>query len=247
MAEEMNPRLQKLRRALREGGSRLPPDALWLARAVVGDSDDALSHEECQDYLPECADAEMEGENIAEKYPRVKQHLDLCDDCSEQYAELLELIRAERTGQIPVPFRDFVKQIAATILQTLAPSELPDLSNVADFFFQHVETLGPQLALQRGAAEPLPGSRSGEVSTAVSTLAVTWSAMHWLVDSLTPEQVDGLVTQNRLLARAEERALLAALELHVPTAIASNVAKQFAANIGADPKILRGLVEQKKR
>lgn len=283
MAEDMDPRLDKLKRALRERDSQLPPDLLRLARAAFGVTDDVLSHEECITWLPEFVDAEIGGERVAEKFPQVKQHLDLCDDCSEQYAELLELTLAERAGDIPVPatipepdlgflqapvpapvflqipesasvflgapallFPEFVRQKAIAILTAIAPTELPDLLSVADVFFKQVEKLGGEFAFQRGAMKAL-GLGADEPTPPVATLAVTYSATRKLVDSLSLEQMDALAAQNTLGRRAEEQALLAALELNVKSAMAKNIAREFAALIAADPENLRALIKRGKR
>ncbi len=103
MAERNDPRLDELRRRLRERGNRLPPDALRFARAVMNQPDDELTHEECMDDLPACVDAVLEGARLADKYPAVKRHLDACDECEEQYAELLEISLEDEAGQIPMP------------------------------------------------------------------------------------------------------------------------------------------------
>lgn len=273
MAESEKARLDKLRDALRERGDKLSPELLRLARATVGKMDDGLSHEKCVALVPEYVDAEIAGVPVAKKYRLVKHHLDICQDCSEQYAMLLELTRAQRAGIVVAPetipqpnlgflrpqtvgtripqtvpsvtILDFVKQKALGIVNTIAPTEAPDLLGIVDAFFGQVGRLGGGFAFSRGAAEVM-GLGSEELTTPVATLAVVYSATGKLIESLSPDQVDTLAAQNVLGKRAEEQALLAALELNVKSTLAKKIAVGFGALSAADPQTLRSLIEREK-
>ncbi len=261
MADNNDQRLNQLRRNLRERRSRLPTAVVHLARLVVGEADESITHEECQGLLPEYVDAEIAGEDIAVKYTQVKRHLDWCDDCSEQYAELLELILSDRAGQISIPasipdpdlsflntqapaFPEFVKQKAIAILTVLASSEVPDLVSIADTFFRRVESLGGHFSLSAGTSKAM-GFGSGESGMPLTTLAVVFSTTRALVDSFSPEQVDALAAQNLLAKHIEERALNVARELQVSDDKAKEIAKLIATEVVADPASLRCLIERK--
>ncbi|MCL4395615.1 MAG: hypothetical protein M1482_12585 [Chloroflexi bacterium] len=273
MADIENERQARLRRAVREHGSELTPGLERLARAVAGDTEDGISHEECVSVLPELVDAEIAGESIARKYGRFKHHLDICPACAEQYVALLDLALAEEAGTLPEPesipgpnldflraqapavpvlqpgpemtLPEFVKQKALEILNATAPAQVPDLLSVVDAFFRQVSQLSGDLAFQRGAGQAL-GLGSGELTAPVATLAVTFTAVRRLVATLSPEQVDALAAENTLAGRAEEQALLAARELNVNAATAKTIAAEFGALLAAEPQTFRGLIERVK-
>jgi hypothetical protein len=273
MAESDEARLNKLREALRERGKQLPSELLRLARAALGETNDGLSHEECIALMPEYVEAEIAGEPVAKKYRQVKHHLDICQDCAEQYAALLELQHAQRAGTIVTPetipqpnlgflrpqtvgtripqtaptvtMLDFVKQTALGIVNAIAPTEGPDLLGIMDTFFRQVGQLGGGFAFSRGTVQAM-GLGTEELTTPVAALAVVYSATGKLIGSLSPDQVDTLTAQNLLGKRAEEQALLAALELNVKSTLAKKIAVEFGTLSASDPQTLRSLIEREK-
>jgi hypothetical protein len=46
-------------------------------------------------------DMEVAGENAASKLPQIKQHLDQCRACREEYETLRDLRRLENDGELP--------------------------------------------------------------------------------------------------------------------------------------------------
>ena len=57
--------------------------------------DGELSCDEVYELLDQYAELIVKGEN-AEKYmPLIKHHLDLCNDCNEEYESLLSILNAE--------------------------------------------------------------------------------------------------------------------------------------------------------
>jgi len=259
MVDHADSDLDALRRKMRERGDELPPTVIKLARAILGGSGADLSHEECLAALPAYVDAEMNGERIAEKFPRVKRHLDACEECSAQYAELLQVTLAEQAGEIslptPIPTPDltflppsiilveFVKQRATEILQAISPTPLPDLSTIADIIFEQIDALGGKFVLQPGLAQQM-ALDSGELSEATVTLATTYAATQRVVKSYTPEQIDALLAENRLQAQVEDMAIAVAQEIQVETSLAKRLAQEYARHVCADPAVLRALVKQ---
>ncbi len=259
MAENNEPRSNRLRRAIRERGSRLPPDVLRLLRAAAGEVDESMTHQECQDLLPEYVDAEIAGEDIASKYPQVMRHLDLCENCSGRYADLLELQSAESEGLVPVPslvpdpgpvpppvlsFPEFVRQKAAAILSALSPDRVQELESVANTFFRRIVPSGARFSLTFDAAKAM-GFGPGELDTPLTILIVTFATTQTLVDSLSLDQINALAAQNLLGKKIEEYALQSAREFHISEKTAREIAEQFAAAVAADPSALRQLIEMK--
>lgn len=260
MTDCADARLGELRRKLRERGDALPSGTRKLARAVVGESDDVLAHQDCLAALPIYVDAEMDSARVAEKFPNVKRHLDLCEECAAQYAELLETALANQAGQIPAAIAipmpdlgflslslvDFVKQKAAEILAAIAPAQVPDLASITDIFFERLNGLGGKFVLQPRAVQAL-GFESGELGTALVTLAATYAATDAIVNTFTPDQIESLAARNLLRSQIEESAHAAALAIQVEPGLAQKIAAQFAERTCADPASLRALVEYAKQ
>jgi len=257
MAHQIDAQRDALRRKMRERGGKLPPSLEPLARAVFGESEPDVSHEECLAALPSYVDAEIAGEHIADKFPRIKRHLDLCEECSTQYAELLEVALAAQEGEIrvsdviPKPdlgflrdaFSDFVIEKARRILQMLSSAPLPDLTAIAEVIVTQIEARGGKFILQPGLAHQL-ALDAGEVSEATIVLAMTYAATQRLVQSLTPAQIDTLQTENRLQTRVEEIATATAQEIQIETSLAKRLAREYARLVGADVQSLRALIQQ---
>ncbi len=259
MTDHTDAQLDVLRRKMRERGKELPPTVAKLARAVLGESDADLSHEECLAAIPTYVNAEMAGEHIAKKFPRVKRHLDTCEECSAQYTELLQVTLAEQAGAIlvpsaipspnldfllqPIKLPDFVLRQAIQILRTISSAPLPDLASIAEVIFERIDALGGKFVLQPGLARQL-ALDSGELSEATVTLALTYAATQRIVKSLTPEQIDASLAENRLQAQIEDMAIAAAREIQVGTSQAKCLAQEYARHICADPAELRALVRQ---
>lgn len=156
MSESDTTRQERLKQELLHSGESLPAEFLRLANAVWNDRDTPLSHQECLAALPEFVSAELEGRDVASLFPLVKAHLNRCDECAEQYAELLELSIAEADDVIGKPTTtpqfDFSFRSSPPI-RNLKPeswrAKLPDL--VAQL--QNL-ILTPHVALAARAATP---------------------------------------------------------------------------------------------
>lgn len=259
MTDNDNARLDKLRQNLHKRGNKLPARLANLTRAVLNESDNELSHADCVDALPAFVDFEIEGGRVADRFPKIKRHLDTCEECAAQYAELLEIALAEQAGQIPastipvpdltflpIPLPVFVKQKAAEILAAIAPKQLADLSAIFDIFFERISALGDRFILQPATVRAL-GFDSGDLGDALVTLAITYAATKSIIESLTPEDIDALAAQNLLCARVEELAQTAARSTQAKSDLARGIATEFARVVSADPATLRAFITQQKR
>ena len=257
MTESDNSRRAKLRQSLRKSGSKLPQDIRRLAKAVFDETDDDLSHQDCLATLPAYIETEMEGARIASQFPKVKQHLDTCAECAEEYAQLLEITLAERAGQIsavsipipdltflPLTLAEFAKQKAAKILAAFAPAQQQDLETIAEVFFERLNSLGGKFILQPQSVQALGLGATGE-NQVLAILAVTYAATEAIVDTLTAAQIASL-DQNQLRARIEEQANTAAKAIQVEPKLAKKITAQYAQQTSADLATLRALIEQQK-
>jgi len=74
-----------------------------LARALLADADVELDCQSCRDLLPEYVEAELLGLDAAIRYPAVRAHLLLCDECPPEYVAQLNLARRLARDELPAP------------------------------------------------------------------------------------------------------------------------------------------------
>jgi len=72
----------------------------WL-RQIYQTEEEEISCSECLDLVSHYVDLEIAGESAQEKLPRLKQHLDQCRVCHEEYEVLRDLARLEAEGRAP--------------------------------------------------------------------------------------------------------------------------------------------------
>ncbi|MDH7486982.1 MAG: hypothetical protein QHJ81_11985 [Anaerolineae bacterium] len=73
-----------------------------LARALLGQEEQGLSCQACDESLPVFVDDEVAGLDVARRYSNVKHHLDVCPGCAAAYVQLLQLAWLMDNGQIAV-------------------------------------------------------------------------------------------------------------------------------------------------
>ena len=66
-----------------------------IMRNILHTQDDEILCSECFDQVSDYVDLEFAGEDAAQKMPHLKQHLDQCCVCREEYETLLELARLD--------------------------------------------------------------------------------------------------------------------------------------------------------
>jgi uncharacterized protein with von Willebrand factor type A (vWA) domain len=93
--------LRELIRSIRnkfDPSEHLSNDAvLGFLRVLETASDDDVSCSEFYDKLDEYVEREVNGEDAAELMPFVRDHIDLCPECCEEYEALLDVL--EKTAE----------------------------------------------------------------------------------------------------------------------------------------------------
>lgn len=69
----------------------------WLQN-IYHTQDEEISCTECFDLVSSFVELELSGEDSAVKMPQVKQHINQCQACREEYETLRELRRFEDEG-----------------------------------------------------------------------------------------------------------------------------------------------------
>lgn len=72
----------------------------WL-KNIYHTQEEEISCSECFDLVSHFVEVELSGEDAAGKMPQLKQHLDQCAACREEYETLRDLRRLENEGQLP--------------------------------------------------------------------------------------------------------------------------------------------------
>ena len=93
----------ELLRQLAAGADPGGEDLRLLARALLANADAELDCQACRDLLPEYIEAELLGLDAAGRYPAVRTHLLLCDDCPTEYLAQLDLARRLVRDELPAP------------------------------------------------------------------------------------------------------------------------------------------------
>jgi hypothetical protein len=72
----------------------------WL-KNIYQTEDEEISCTECFDLVSRFVELEVSGENAAAKMPQLKQHLDQCRACRDEYEILRSVARWENEGGTP--------------------------------------------------------------------------------------------------------------------------------------------------
>lgn len=72
----------------------------WL-RNIYETQDDEISCTECFDQISRFVELETSGRDAAAELPQVKQHLNQCPACHEEYETLRDIVRLENQGDAP--------------------------------------------------------------------------------------------------------------------------------------------------
>ena len=72
----------------------------WF-RNIYETQDVEISCTECFDLVSRFVEVEISGRDVVAELPQVKQHLDQCRACREEYEFLRDLRRLEEDGDVP--------------------------------------------------------------------------------------------------------------------------------------------------
>jgi len=73
---------------------------VWL-RNISETQEEEISCTECFDLVSRFLEVETSGGHVATELPRVKQHLDQCRACRDEYEMLRDLARLENESRTP--------------------------------------------------------------------------------------------------------------------------------------------------
>ena len=88
--------LQRVRDLFRQKPEVPRPLVEWLIRSLENTAEEELSCDEVFALLDQYAESHMRGEDAARLMPMLKQHLDICHECCEEYDALLEVLEEDQ-------------------------------------------------------------------------------------------------------------------------------------------------------
>ena len=72
----------------------------WLQK-IYHTQEQEISCSECFDQVSHFVEVELSGKDAVAEMPQIKQHLDQCPACREEYETLRDLQRLENEGGVP--------------------------------------------------------------------------------------------------------------------------------------------------
>lgn len=155
--------------------SNAPVKSVAYLFAVLDSADSGMTCDECRSWLPAYVEAEVSGYDVAQRYPKVRAHLDFCADCEREYVELLDSTLEEMESEwanVPIPppdlsflpplsFQSYLRQLLEGVIQRRRPARLPDIHDQMDSLLRQftaqlsgpvptaVGTMGPDRTYER--------------------------------------------------------------------------------------------------
>lgn len=255
--QDMEVSWQRLQEPLRRADTtHIPAGVLHLARVVAGVPDPEMTCEACQAWLPSYVDDEIGALPVQTLYPKVKRHLELCDECVVEYLEMRDwalLVDEGRLPQVvesaipdlsflpPLSLTEYVRSVAKALVQALAPEESAELPSVADMLFDFIVFEGPGFRFQPDA------SLGDNGLDALQIVTVTYNStqrvlQEWSESDREPieTQIKRGILQQALRKQAEQEA-----RQHLQQEEAQRFAEQYAQVVSQTPAALLRLLESK--
>jgi hypothetical protein len=188
----------------------VPAPLQKMVNALANVTDTTMTHAEVLEFLPVYIAAELDGFDIRTLYPQVKYHLDHCESCEAEYAELLTFemeFAAEERGQVvsvPVPvletapqeaLRVYVQQVAQKIAEVVFEEISSRVQRAANVLFQQIQQSGGGSFLLN------PQPTLGEEVTPITLVSTVYVATERLVQGLDPALLANPATLRSLLRK----------------------------------------------
>jgi hypothetical protein len=85
--------IDKSQGSLRKSKPQLPDELIeGLIRSLEHTHEEECTCDDVYILMDQYADAEFHGEDVARLMPLIKQHMELCHNCNEEYEALLDIL-----------------------------------------------------------------------------------------------------------------------------------------------------------
>lgn len=187
----------------------IPAPLQKMVNALANVTDTTMTHAEVLEFLPVYIAAELDGFDIRTLYPQVKAHLDTCESCEAEYAELLTFemeFAAEERGQVvsvPIPvlemapreaLRTYVQQVAQKIAEAAFEDISVRVQRAGNMLFQQIQQSGGAFLLN-------PQPTLGEEVTPITLVSTVYVTTERLVQGLDPALLANPATLRPLLRK----------------------------------------------
>lgn len=240
-------------------GTDIPEEVLHLVRAVADVDDPVMTCEECQEWLPSYVDAEIGGLDVGQLYPEVKRHLDLCGDCINEYLEMLDWGVAEdeagwqmaaaptapdlsflpplpiTTSTPTVSYSEYIRSLAQSIVQSLAPQRIREFKTMADMFLKRLKVVGEDYAFK-----PTPVLSSGPNSG--QYIVATHMTNQRLREEWSIEEIETQIRHRTLEQSVREVAEEEARKQGFRKEDAQRFAEKYTEEMCQDPDVFRSFL-----
>jgi hypothetical protein len=111
-------------------------DPVRIIKEIAGASDEALDCRQAQSQLPAVVDTAISGQDVSHHFPKIVAHMQLCNQCRQDYEDLLEVTQMAAEGRLPAP-----EQIPVFERQEIQQRLRPPQDRFLVEFRQYLETL----------------------------------------------------------------------------------------------------------
>lgn len=217
-----------------------------LEQALEYEGDHPTDHARCRTAMPEMAAAELEGRRVAKLFPFEYAHLDACEECALEYADLIDTLLALEDGSLtttepppPLPGRlltamrvrgwvERTTQQAADHAQAVTGS----IDQLLDLLLEHLRNLPAAPALLVTQQEVMA---FGGEDDATSLLLASWYTAQQVAEQYSVAELQGLVEAGTLARRVQTIAEETAGELRLPRSLRRIFVDQVVRSLEADP------------
>jgi hypothetical protein len=74
-----------------------------MVEALLAAPEETLACDQVPVQLPAAVDAAIAGEDISKRFPQLVAHLQLCDQCRQEFEDLLDITQMAEAGNLPEP------------------------------------------------------------------------------------------------------------------------------------------------
>ena len=257
--QDMEQRWQRLQEPLKRANTtHVPAGVLQLARVVAGVPDPEMTCEECQAWLPSYVDDEIGALPVQTLYPKVKRHLELCDECVLEYLQMRDWALAADEGRLPQNIEiptpdlsflpkippalsvfDYVRSIAAELVQFLTPKERRTYQSTVEKFFRRLSKREPNFAFE---SQHVFSDDETTPVTVMQFLKTTHNTTQTLLQEFSASDLSREVRRGTLQATLRERASEEARRQGFSSQQAQRFAEQYAEVVCQTPGTLQSLL-----
>lgn len=255
MSDSTDP-LEQLRRVLdstdapaNDSGRRLRR----LAHALLSTEFDEAAHQRCQDRLPELAAAAQRGSRVAALFPEEVAHLDICELCAGDYADLLDDL-AEMEAGVGQPFaepppaprpswRARLGQWLSDLVRPLVERFYLDDDKGVERSLQRYWDLLPDLSAPEQLRRLESGALAfgGQGNQTLLLLITGGFATQSLLSQYSRAQLLALIEQNQLAKVTERTAAEVARKVDLDPRLRKDFVRDYVAHVMRDPEAFASL------